>query len=104
MNKFSFIELAVMQMLEVEELYGYAMTVKMRDASGGKLDLPAGSLYPALHKLEREGMVRSRLDSATARGRKRKYYSLTAQGLKTLIIEIASWRDIVRTMDKLSGV
>jgi PadR family transcriptional regulator PadR len=102
MNKFSFIELAILQMLEIRELHGYAMSAQMRQSSGGQLDLPAGSLYPALHKLERSGLIRSR--AATEHGRKRRYYSLTAQGLQALVIEINSWRIIVKTMNTLLGI
>lgn len=102
MNKFSYIELAIMQMLLGRgKLHGYAMSATMRDYSDGGLDLPAGSLYPALHKLERSGLISSVIEREG--GRKRRVYTLTARGEKVLAREVQSWRVIVRTMNALLG-
>jgi PadR family transcriptional regulator PadR len=101
MNKFSYIELAIMQMLESGKLHGYAMSTKMRQYSDGNLDLPAGSLYPALHKLEHAGLITSVLEREG--GRKRRVYTLTAKGEKVLITEVQSWKVIVQTMNNLLG-
>lgn len=102
MNKFSYIELAILQMLGQGELHGYAMSAKMRESSGGRLALPAGSLYPALHKLEKAGLIGS--NSEHASGRKRRIYALTAKGSDVLEREIRSWQVIVQTMNSLLGV
>ncbi len=89
-------------MLEAGELHGYAMTSKIREYSDGGLNLPAGSLYPALHKLERAGLVTSTIEQESAR--KRRTYSLTTQGTDVLMREIKSWRVIVKTMNALMGI
>lgn len=102
MNKFSYIELAILQMLEAKELHGYAMSAKMKSYSEGGLNLPAGSLYPALHKLERSGLIESNLDLDD--GRKRRVYKLTTRGVDVLIHEIKSWKIIVKTMNAIMGV
>jgi PadR family transcriptional regulator, regulatory protein PadR len=101
MNKFSYIELAVLQMLEGGELHGYAMSAKMQAYSNGDLSLPAGSLYPALHKLERSNLIRSNLERIG--GRARRIYAITPKGLEVLEREIRSWKVIVKTMDALLG-
>ncbi len=88
-------------MLESEELHGYAMSVKMHDYSDGNLRLPAGSLYPALHKLEKAGLITSITEQAG--GRRRRNYALTPRGETVLEREIKSWRVIVRTMNALLG-
>jgi PadR family transcriptional regulator PadR len=101
MNKFSYIELAILQMLESGELHGYAMSAKMQAYSNGDLSLPAGSLYPALHKLERSNLIRSNAERIG--GRTRRMYVLTPKGLEVLEQEIKSWRVIVKTMNALLG-
>jgi PadR family transcriptional regulator PadR len=101
MNKFSYIELAILRMLEDGDLHGYAMSARMRECSDGSLALPAGSLYPALHKLERAGLISSRTEDAD--GRKRRTYALTAKGANVLAREIESWQVIVKTMNVLLG-
>lgn len=102
MNKFSYIELAILQMLENGSLHGYAMSAKMQSYSDGDLSLPAGSLYPALHKLERGNLIQSNTDRVG--GRTRRIYSITPIGLKVLRKEIKSWRVIVKTMNALLGL
>jgi PadR family transcriptional regulator PadR len=101
MNKFSFIELAILRMLSTAPLHGYAMSVKMQDYSEGNLNLPAGSLYPALHKLEKSQLITSSLEQSS--GRIRRLYSLTPTGERVLTNEIASWRIIVKTMNAILG-
>jgi PadR family transcriptional regulator, regulatory protein PadR len=59
-------------------VHGYALITALRDRSGGAFDLPEGTVYPALHRLERDGAVASAWDSGTAR--KRRVYTLTPAG------------------------
>jgi len=99
MNKFSFIELAILRMLENEALHGYGMSAKMQQYSDGDLNLPAGSLYPALHKLERSKLIESSLQPVG--GRKRRVYTITPAGHTALEKEISSWNVMVRTMSAL---
>jgi DNA-binding PadR family transcriptional regulator len=101
MNKFSYIELAILRMLGSGRMHGYAMSAQMRQYSGGSLELPAGSLYPALHKLEKSGLISSRIERES--GRKRRVYTITAKGEKVLMREVESWKIIVRTMNALLG-
>ncbi|MBA3653398.1 MAG: helix-turn-helix transcriptional regulator [Actinobacteria bacterium] len=70
-------------------LHGYAVIAGLRDASGGEFDLPEGTVYPALHKLERNGFVRS--DWSIVDGRKRRLYALTGTGRAALAAKKKEW-------------
>jgi DNA-binding PadR family transcriptional regulator len=69
--------------------HGYGVIAELRDRSAGELDLPEGTVYPALHRLERAGL----LDSTWAPGatRRRRVYSLTAAGRAALSAERHEW-------------
>jgi DNA-binding PadR family transcriptional regulator len=101
MHNFSYIELAILQMLESQNLHGYAMSHRMHHFSAGNLDLPAGSLYPALHKLEKNGFITSSVEHVN--GRKRKIYSLTPDGADELDAQAEAWQIISLTMNRLLG-
>jgi PadR family transcriptional regulator PadR len=77
--------------LEGGPRHGYAVIEALRSASGGRLDLPTGTIYPALHRLERAGLVSG---SWTAEGgRRRRTYELTAAGRRALVAERSSWEE-----------
>jgi DNA-binding PadR family transcriptional regulator len=65
---------------ETERMYGYEITKKVRELSDGSLVLTEGALYPALHKLEADGLVQASIEKVG--NRPRKYYSLTKNGKK----------------------
>ncbi len=71
--------------------YGYLIQETLAKASGGTLVVQAGTLYPLLHRLEADGLVRSRWDRST--GRRRKWYQLTPAGRKRLKEQARQWRD-----------
>lgn len=76
--------------LDAGPRHGYAVIEALRAASGGELDLPTGTVYPALHRLEAAGLVRSRWTVVT--GRRRRMYALTAKGRRALSSQRADWR------------
>jgi PadR family transcriptional regulator len=80
----------ILSVLEHEPLHGYAVMEALQERSGGVLDLPTGTLYPALRRLERAGYLRS--DWSTVGGRRRRTYRLTASGRKMLTAERSEWR------------
>ncbi len=81
--------------------HGYELARRVATRSGGQLDVPEGSLYPALHRLENEGMVTSRW--ALSDGRRRRIYQRTAAGRRHL----ASWQQerqtFVVAVDRVLG-
>ncbi|MDQ1439174.1 MAG: hypothetical protein QOK43_2803 [Acidimicrobiaceae bacterium] len=69
--------------------HGYAVIAGLREASDGAFDLPEGTVYPALHKLERDGLVQSEWSSED--GRKRRVYALTGAGRTALVARKTEW-------------
>jgi len=70
-------------------LHGYAIIEKLKRRSEGALELPEGTVYPALHRLERAGLIRS--DWETVSGRRRRAYQLTTCGRQALSDQRAVW-------------
>lgn len=70
--------------------HGYAIIESLRERSGGVFDLPEGTVYPALHRLERAGLLASRWDTST--GRRRRVYRLTARGRSALSKQTQQWQ------------
>jgi len=77
--------------LEDGPLHGYAIIEALRIRSGGTFDLPSGTVYPALHRLERTGLIES--SWSTHAGRRRRSYKLTSAGRRALADERRSWQD-----------
>jgi PadR family transcriptional regulator, regulatory protein PadR len=77
--------------LEAGPLHGYGVIEALRIRSGGAFDLPSGTIYPALHRLERTGLIKS--SWSTHAGRRRRSYALTSAGRTALAQERRSWRD-----------
>ena len=84
------LDLIVLQLLEAEPTNGYDLTLRIQAITRDVLNVNAGSLYPALYRLERKGLVRSAWEETEA-GRRAKVYSLTASGRKQLAAERESW-------------
>jgi PadR family transcriptional regulator PadR len=78
-------------------LHGYAVIEELKARSGGELDLPEGTVYPALHRLERRGLLKSSWSQAHAR--RRRVYRLTAAGRRELESKTKEWRTFARVVD-----
>ncbi|MFU8871598.1 PadR family transcriptional regulator [Micromonospora sp. SL4-19] len=74
--------------------HGYALIQALRERSDGTFDLPEGTVYPALHRLERAGLVVSAWHDGG--GRRRRCYELTDQGLAALVTKQSEWQALVR--------
>jgi PadR family transcriptional regulator PadR len=85
--------------LEAGPLHGYAVMEALRRGSGGRFDLPTGTVYPALHRLERAGLVRS--GWSTEGGRRRRSYALTPAGSRALAGERSNWQEFSTTVSAL---
>ncbi len=79
----------LLAVLEGGAQHGYAVIEALRTGSAGALDLPTGTVYPALHRLERAGLITSEWE--TVRGRRRRAYRLTAAGQAALGEQRAVW-------------
>ena len=79
--------------------HGYVIIESLRQASGGAFDLPEGTVYPALHRLEQGGLIKSRWSRAS--GRRRRVYGLTAKGRRVLDDRRGEWRQFAGAMDAI---
>jgi PadR family transcriptional regulator, regulatory protein PadR len=77
--------------LETGPRHGYAIIDALRLATAGRIDLPTGTVYPALHRLERAGLLTS--SWSTDQGRPRRTYRLTAAGRRALGTERSAWQE-----------
>lgn len=91
----------LLAVLEDGALHGYAIIEALRVRSGGTLDLPTGTTYPALRRLERAGYVASSWH--TVNGRERRTYELTDAGRRALVGERAGWREFSSTVGRFLG-
>ncbi len=82
-----------------ERMYGYEMTQQVKLITDGEFILTEGALYPALHKLEAEGLLDTVIEVVD--GRARKYYSLTVKGKKAQIIKM---KDALTFVEKLQVI
>src|SRR5262245_21666916 len=90
------LDLLLLGVLAREPLHGYAIIAGLRERSGGLFDLNEGSVYPALHRLERTGMVESAWSQV--QGRRRRVYWLTRSGRRALETERTAWQRMVQAM------
>lgn len=82
--------------LEEEPRHGYAIIEALQQRSDGALDLPTGTVYPALRRLERAGYVKSAW--STVSGRERRTYRLTPTGKRALASERTAWHEFTATI------
>lgn len=87
------LDMLVLQTLKWGPQHGYGISQAIRDGSGEVLRVETGSLYPALHRLERQGWVESEWKQSENKQRA-KYYRLTAEGRKQLASEQTRWEQV----------
>ena len=84
------LDLLILKALSLGPMHGWAISERIHDVSRATLQIPQGSLYPALHRLERRGWIRAEW-GASDNNRKAKYYELTKVGRKQLATETDDW-------------
>jgi PadR family transcriptional regulator PadR len=87
------LDMLVLRAVADESLHGYGLLQRLRLTSGGRILVPQGSLYPALHRLENQGMLKAEWKT-TASGREAKIYSITARGRRHLATQVKQWREL----------
>jgi transcriptional regulator len=85
------LDMLVLKALQLEPMHGWGITERIEQWSENVLQLGQGTLYPALYRLERQGLIRSEW-SLTENNRNARYYSLTREGRRRLADELAQWR------------
>jgi PadR family transcriptional regulator PadR len=85
------LEMLVLKTLSLEPMHGWGVSCRLREMSGEVFEVNQGSLYPALQRLEKDGLITSEWGT-TDNNRRARYYELTAAGRRALGEELASWR------------
>ena len=91
----------ILDSLVHEPRHGYGIAQGIKDRSQGVLDFKEGTLYPALHKLENEGLVESYED--VENGRPRRCYRITKSGRASLVKDRAQWRELSKAVTMILG-
>jgi transcriptional regulator len=84
------LDLLILKTVSVQPMHGWAISERIRQVSGDALQVPQGSLYPALHRLERRGWIRAEWGTSES-NRRAKFYELTRAGRKQLEAEAVAW-------------
>ena len=92
------LDLLVLKALQLGPMHGWGITERLERGSEQVLQVGQGSLYPALYRLERQGLVASSWD-VTENNRRARYYALTAAGRKRLAEERETWRRLSRAVE-----
>jgi PadR family transcriptional regulator, regulatory protein PadR len=87
------LDLLILKTVALEPQHGWAISERLRQISSAVVQVRQGSLYPALHRLERRGWIKSRWDTSE-NNRRAKYYELTRKGRARLETEAESWRKL----------
>ena len=90
----------ILKLLEEKDMYGYEMISNWAKKSNHTFDLKAGTLYPLLHNLEKNGIVES-YEESTASERTRKYYHLTEKGKDVLKIKEKEWHEYSTAVNRV---
>jgi transcriptional regulator len=91
------LDLLILKALSLEPMHGWAVSERLHQVSRATLQIPQGSLYPALHRLERRGWIRAEWGTSD-NNRQAKYYQLTRGGRKQLEAEADAWERLTRAV------
>ena len=94
------LDLLILRTLALGPQHGWAISERIQQVSSEALQVQQGSLYPALHRLERRGWIKAEW-GASENNRKAKYYELTRAGRKQLEAEIDSWRKLAAAVGQV---
>ncbi len=94
------LDLLILKTVSLEPQHGWAISDRVQQMSSDALQVRQGSLYPALHRLERRGWIKARW-STTDNNRRAKYYELTRSGRKQLDVQADTWRKLAGAMGQI---
>ena len=97
------VEPIVLRLLGEKEMYGYEIVQVVNQRTNGRFEWKEGSLYPCLHRLEADGMLKSLWREAPS-GKARKYYRITRRGRAELAKRTAEWTQFSRAMNVLLSI
>ena len=91
------LDLLILKAVSLGPMHGYGVLLRLQQLSGEVLQVPQGSLYPALYRLEHRGWIRSEL-GLSDNNRKARFYSLTAEGRRQLEAEARQWHRLAEAV------
>ena len=94
------LDLLVLKTLSLEPMHGWGISQRVQQISGGELEMNQGSLYPALQRLEKAGLITSEW-GVTDNNRQACYYRLTAAGRRALGDQVESWRRFAAALESV---
>ena len=94
-------ETLIMSLLADQEMYGYQLAKEMERRSGGYFHLKEGTLYPALHRLERDGLIKGHWELSQS-GQSRRYYHVSARGMDRLDTMLAEWDTFANAVNRIA--
>ena len=97
------LDLLILKTLSIAPMHGWGISQRVQQISNGVLEVNQGSLYPALQRLEKDGLLTSDWDT-TDNNRRARYYRLTTTGRRALGVELESWRRFASGLEAVLGV
>lgn len=97
------LDLLILQTLVLEPQHGWAISERVQQRSSDVLQIQQGSLYPALHRLERRGWIKARWGTSE-HNRRAKFYELTPRGRRQLAAERSAWSKLTAAVAQVIGV
>ena len=94
------LDLLILKAVALEPQHGWAIAARLHQISSASLQIRQGSLYPALHRLERRGWIKARW-STSENNRRAKYYELTRTGRRQLEMEKEAWRKLAGAVGQI---
>jgi PadR family transcriptional regulator PadR len=95
------LDMLILKTLLFGPAHGHGIATAIRQSTDDALVVEHGSLYPALHRLQRDGFITSRWDKAPDKNREHKYYRLTAGGRRQLARQESRWEELVRAIGRV---
>jgi len=96
------VDLLILRTLALGPQHGWGISERVQQTSSDQLCIQQGSLYPALHRLERRGWIKSHWGTSE-NNRRAKYYELSKSGRRQLELETASWKKLTAAMAQVLG-
>ena len=96
------LDMLILKAVSLKPLHGYGVLLRIAQISGDALDIPQGSLYPALYRLEHQGLIVAEWGESDNK-RRAKFYTLTAAGRRRLREETAGWNRLAAAMAAALG-
>ena len=94
------LDMMILRTLALEQQHGYGIAQRLEQMTGGVFDVKAGSLFPALYRLERDGWIKGEW-GASENNRRAKFYKLTRTGRRQLEAETENWRRVSLAINQL---